>query len=140
MRRARENARPQLEKSPRWRRKIRAAPGTAGKAPARARTAGNSRSPAAARTRARRGNQGQTTFFSSFFSPRCHHAPSRLAEADRRMALARAAGALDHLVAVLDESPRFAARQLERRLAALRELEQRAGRVRRRAGDGSRAD
>src|SRR3989441_7854504 len=56
------------------------------------------------------------------------------------MALARAAGALDLVVAVLDESPRLAARQLERRLAALGELEQRAGRDRRRAGDGSRAD
>src|SRR5882724_4666200 len=56
------------------------------------------------------------------------------------MALARAAGALDHLVAVLDERARFAARQLQRRLAALGELEQRAGRVRRRAGDGSRSE
>src|SRR5439155_239359 len=116
-----------------------------GRAPARERTAGNSRSRGAARRRARPGKRGQAPFFGNqgqtpFFSFGWQHPARRLAEADRRMALARAAGALDHLVAVLDESPRFAARQLERRLAALGELEQRADRVPRRAGDGSRAD
>src|SRR5207249_3577785 len=153
-RHAPESARRQSEKSPRWHKRTRVAPGIAGRAPARARTAGNNRSRGAARRRARprkRGqtpffeNQGQTPFFENqgqtpFFSSGWQHPARRLAEADRRMALARAARALDHLVAVLDESPRFPARQLERRLAALGELEQRPARVRRRGGDGSRCD
>src|SRR5258705_10685015 len=62
------------------------------------------------------------------------------AKADRRTACALAAAAQDHFVAVLDEAARLAGRQRDGRLAGLRELEHRAERIRRRPGDGARAE
>src|SRR4051812_41224741 len=63
-----------------------------------------------------------------------------LAEADGCSAFACAARTLDHFVAVLEESTRFTARQLERLLARLGQLHYRAVGIGRRAGNRARAE
>src|SRR5512134_404364 len=76
----------------------------------------------------------------SFALDRWQHGRAALAEADPREARAFAPAAEDHRVAVLEEGARLAVRERDRLLAAVRELQERAGFLGRRAGLRARAD